>query len=303
MTTYASGPRTKTGKAIAARNATTHGVFCRQTVLPHLGEDPAAYQQLLDTLINELRPRNLMKRQYLELWAEASWKLRRLARWEAQLWENDALDEDTRFQKLERVSRLQNTLRRNLDRALRALNRDVQWLYERRTREDVLAKTNLTEAQCRENTYRAQEVERAVQANRTWPGLPDDFDSARLDNAPTPSGPVGENEQNELAENQQKNCQNELPSPAPVAELPCETTESIPSAPVIEEETPPAPPEEPSEAPVQELTPREQRRARLQYLEDLLNSGTLTQDERHQLLVGGEINHVTLGGGRYTIHK
>ncbi|MDQ2688543.1 MAG: hypothetical protein M3Y28_11830 [Armatimonadota bacterium] len=188
MTTTASSHATgksPTGKAISARNATTHGVFCRQTVLPHLGEDPAAYQQLLDTLINELRLRNLMERQYLELWAEASWKLRRLARWEAQLWENDALDEDTRFQKLERVARLQNTLRRNLDRALCALNRDVQWLYERRTREDVQAKLNITATPCRENHYRAEEVERAVHATRTWSDLPEDFDQTRLDNAPS----------------------------------------------------------------------------------------------------------------------
>ncbi len=50
--------KTPAGKAISARNATTHGLFCRQTVLPHLGEDPAGYQRLLDTLHEQLRPRD-----------------------------------------------------------------------------------------------------------------------------------------------------------------------------------------------------------------------------------------------------
>ena len=92
----ATGPRTPAGKAVSARNATTHGLFCRQTVLPHLGEDPQAYKSLLDALHEQLRPRNLMETQYLELWADASWKLRRLSRLEAQVWE-DSLDEDARL--------------------------------------------------------------------------------------------------------------------------------------------------------------------------------------------------------------
>ena len=36
-----SGPKTERGKAISSRNATTHGLFARDVVLPALGEDPA----------------------------------------------------------------------------------------------------------------------------------------------------------------------------------------------------------------------------------------------------------------------
>ncbi|MBV9851136.1 MAG: hypothetical protein JO250_15820 [Armatimonadetes bacterium] len=107
---HATGPRTPAGKAVSARNATTHGLFCRQAVLPHLGEDPAAYDRLLAALREQLRPRNLMESQYLELWAEASWKMRRLSRLEAQVWEDDGTDEDARLIKLERLARLQGGL-------------------------------------------------------------------------------------------------------------------------------------------------------------------------------------------------
>ena len=34
------GPKTPQGRAVAARNATTHGLFSRDVVLPQLGEDP-----------------------------------------------------------------------------------------------------------------------------------------------------------------------------------------------------------------------------------------------------------------------
>ena len=180
-TATATGPKTAAGKAVSARNATPHGLFCRQTVLPHLGEDPAGYQKLLDTLHEQLRPSNLMETQYLELWADASWKMRRLSRLEAQAWEDDGLDEDTRLTKLERLARLQTSLRRQLDRAVRMLSQDVPNLFAHRTREDVLAKLHLTETQCARNPFRAEDAEQAIQANRHWPAPADDFTDG-LDN-------------------------------------------------------------------------------------------------------------------------
>ena len=78
-------PTTDTGKAIASRNATTHGLFARDIVLPALGEDPHGYQQVADELTAQLRPGNLLERHYVEKIAAASWRLRRLHRWQAQL--------------------------------------------------------------------------------------------------------------------------------------------------------------------------------------------------------------------------
>ena len=87
-TTSATGPKTADGKRIAARNATTHGLFARDVVLPRLGEDPAAYQAFLEELTRQLCPKNLMEQHYAEKIAAASWRLRRLHRWQAQLFED-----------------------------------------------------------------------------------------------------------------------------------------------------------------------------------------------------------------------
>jgi hypothetical protein len=215
---HGGGPKTAEGKAISARNATTHGLFCRQTVLPHLGEDPAAYQSLLDHLNEQVRPRNLMEKQYIELWADASWKLRRLSRLEAQIWENDTLDEDARLTKLERLGRLQNSTRRQMDKSIRMLGRDLHDMFAHRTREDVLSKMELTETQVQELVYRRKEVEKTVQANTYWPDV-DDRLTGTLDAIPDT-----------------KICENELPAPCtatpptstpnpPVSGGPCERSE------------------------------------------------------------------------------
>lgn len=274
--------KTPAGKAVSARNATTHGLFCRQTVLPHLGEDPAGYQRLLDTLHEQLRPRNLMERQYLELWADASWKMRRLSRCEAQVWEDDRLDEDARLHKLERLARLQTGLRRQLDKAVRMLSQDVPNLFAHRTREDVLAKMNLTESHCAESPFRAREIEQAVQANTRWPDPADDFDPACLDNQAATPDEAPENDNRE-------NCQNEL--------RPSENSQNE----ICQNELAPTPAQaDPDEDAT--VSPRAQRRRELQRLEDQLNSGTLTPQERRQILMGPDIPGFTLTDGRVEIH-
>ena len=93
-TTSATGPKTTEGKRIAARNATTHGLFARDVVLPRLGEDPQAYEAFLAELTHQLNPKNLLEQHYAEKIAAASWRLRRLHRWQAQLFEDMELTED-----------------------------------------------------------------------------------------------------------------------------------------------------------------------------------------------------------------
>ncbi len=58
-------PTTDSGKAIASRNATAHGLFARDVVLPALGEDPAGYRQLQDEWTRQLAPRNLLEQHYV----------------------------------------------------------------------------------------------------------------------------------------------------------------------------------------------------------------------------------------------
>ena len=316
MPTYSparTSGKTPAGRAISARNATTHGLFCRQTVLPHLGEDPAAYQRVLDTLQEQLRPRNLMEHQYLELFADASWKLRRLSRLEAQVWEDDRLDEDARLTKLERLARLQGGLRRQLDKSVRMLSQDVPSLFAHRTREDVVEHLHLTESLCAQSEYRERTVEEAVQANRHWPAPGEGFTDG-LDNVPTPptdavsppadapapplpatssdSPRIEDGEAAPPAACEDKNCQNELPSsPLRFGEGGAGRGTSAVTGGVLtpEEDAPPS--------------RRPQRQQELQELEDLLNSGTLTSEERHQLLMRQDIPGWTMmERGRYKIH-
>jgi len=141
-------PTTEHGKAIASRNATTHGVFARDIVLPSLGEDPDGYQQVQDELVDQLRPGNLLERHYVEKIAAASWRLRRLHRWQAQLFEDDTLTEDTRLDKLDKVLRHETALQRQIDTAVKMLARDVPTLYARRARVEALESLQLSEREC-----------------------------------------------------------------------------------------------------------------------------------------------------------
>ena len=148
-TTY-GGPATDCGKAISSRNATTHGVFARDVVLPALGEDPAGYAQLQAEWTQQLVPRNLLEQHYVEKIAAASWRLRRLHRWQAQIFEDDTLSEDERLDKLDKVLRHETALQRQIDTAVKLLARDVPQLYTRRLRDQVLEDLHVTERECRD---------------------------------------------------------------------------------------------------------------------------------------------------------
>ena len=144
-------PRTTQGKAVSARNATTHGLFARDIVLPSLGEDPEGYRQLAEEFTAQLAPRNLLERHYVEKIAAASWRLRRLHRWQAQLFEDETLTEDERLDRLDKVLRHETALHRQIDTAVKMLHRDVPQLYKSRARDQALLETMQTEQDCREN--------------------------------------------------------------------------------------------------------------------------------------------------------
>ena len=194
------GPRTPKGKAVSARNATTHGLFSRDVVLPSLGEDPEGYRQMEAEWIAQLQPRNLLERLYVEKIAAASWRLRRLNRWQAQLFEDETLTEDERLNKLDKVLRHETALHRQIDTSVKMLNKDVPQLYKGRARDRALLDTMQTELDCKENRENELEVEfearerlKEMEGAASAPAL----DLSRLDAA--------------------HNCQNE---PAPV---PCTT--------------------------------------------------------------------------------
>ena len=193
------GPNTEHGKAIASRNATTHGLFARDIVLPALGEDPEGYQQVQDEWTQQLAPRNLLEQHYVEKIAAASWRLRRLHRWQAQLFEDDTLTEDERLDRLDKVLRHETALQRQIDTAVKLLAKDVPQLYQRRLRDQVLEDLHVSERECRDEpetdlTVSLETSNRLYRLRKATHQAVNELSVAALD-------PVGEAENNEICQN------------------------------------------------------------------------------------------------------
>ncbi|AWM39106.1 hypothetical protein GobsT_26180 [Gemmata obscuriglobus] len=77
-----TGPRTAEGKAAAARNATTHGIFAAVPVLP--GERADAWDVHRAGVVASLAPVGLLEINLAERAALLLWRLQRLARYEAE---------------------------------------------------------------------------------------------------------------------------------------------------------------------------------------------------------------------------
>ncbi|MGI4788971.1 MAG: hypothetical protein ACRYFS_08980, partial [Janthinobacterium lividum] len=213
------------GKAIASRNATTHGVFARDIVLPSLGEDPDGYQQVQDELIAHLRPANLLERHYVEKIAAASWRLRRLHRWQAQLFEDETLTEDARLDKLDKVLRHETALQRQIDTSVRMLAKDVPFLYARRARTHALEMTQICERECLDDAEIEQGVSmeasnRLYQIRKSTTQVVNELSVAAVDTVPR-----------DLAADNSENCQNEPAAPKPsYRTLPREETNVVEDA-------------------------------------------------------------------------
>lgn len=112
-----TGPRSPEGKAASSKNRTAHGLTSAQAVLP--GEDPAPFNELLATLIEEHCPVNETESHQVELLAHCQWKLRRAARFEIEAIARDAgLSDDVM-----RAARYQASIRRSYCLALAELRR------------------------------------------------------------------------------------------------------------------------------------------------------------------------------------
>lgn len=81
-----TGPQTDEGKSRASRNATTHGYFCKDTVLP--GEDPVLFEMLRQDHIRALKPRNIAELFLVDRITICSWKLNRMQATALQLHES-----------------------------------------------------------------------------------------------------------------------------------------------------------------------------------------------------------------------
>ncbi len=74
-----TGPRTPNGKTIASRNSIKHGLYARDIIIdsPHLREDASEYKNLLESLIEELKPTTLFQESLVIKIANCLWRSRR----------------------------------------------------------------------------------------------------------------------------------------------------------------------------------------------------------------------------------
>lgn len=77
-----TGPRTVEGKEKSKHNAVRHGLTGKQLIAP--GEDPAAYEALLEDLMQTYRPANAIESALVEEIAQSFWRLQRARRIETE---------------------------------------------------------------------------------------------------------------------------------------------------------------------------------------------------------------------------
>src|SRR6266849_6711394 len=76
-----TGPRTPAGKAGVRLNAVSHGLSSAHAVLAH--EDRCAFDEMLNALFSEFTPRGEHERFLVQQMGESRWRLARLHRLEA----------------------------------------------------------------------------------------------------------------------------------------------------------------------------------------------------------------------------
>ena len=75
-----TGPRSSKGRAVASRNAIKHGLHACDIILksPHLTEDRTQYEELVDSLIDELKPKGILQEHLVLKIANSLWRYRRV---------------------------------------------------------------------------------------------------------------------------------------------------------------------------------------------------------------------------------
>src|SRR5918996_6090890 len=80
---HSTGPVTPAGKAASSRNSQRHGLTSKQIVMP--GENPAEYDALRESLIQQFAPANEVESTLVEEVAAGSWRLARARRHETAI--------------------------------------------------------------------------------------------------------------------------------------------------------------------------------------------------------------------------
>ena len=74
-----TGPKTETGKNTSSQNAVTHGLHATEVVInsPHLKESQTDYDQLIESLFDELKPIGVFQEHLVQKIANCIWRYRR----------------------------------------------------------------------------------------------------------------------------------------------------------------------------------------------------------------------------------
>ena len=115
---HSTGPRTDEGKAVVARNAIKHGIFCQHLILP--GESAEELEALRQGIYQRLRPADELEKLYVERIVVAAWKIRRLLANDCASYENPR-EWCPAMYDLESQQRLVTSLERAWDKAMSEL--------------------------------------------------------------------------------------------------------------------------------------------------------------------------------------
>src|SRR5882757_4188400 len=97
-----TGPRTETGKATVAANATTHGATSKQALVK--GENLDEYNSNVAKFHDEFKPVTVHEQFLVKRMADSAWRLQRLQSYEMQLIEQccsnaNPFDDNDQFKK------------------------------------------------------------------------------------------------------------------------------------------------------------------------------------------------------------
>ena len=110
------GPATPEGKAVSSRNALTHGLTARQTVIA--GEDQSQFDALLASLNDDRKPEGELELQLTAEIAACMWRLARARGHEAKLLERAAFLYQDDAAQLNLVIRYSGAIERQLNRTI-----------------------------------------------------------------------------------------------------------------------------------------------------------------------------------------
>ena len=112
---HSTGPRTPDGKLASSRNSFKHGLSTGQIIMP--GEDPAAFEELRQSLMEEHQPASLTEELLVNEMAQSYWLEQRAIRLQNDCFTLEGIDET----RLSLFLRYQTTYNRAFHKALNTL--------------------------------------------------------------------------------------------------------------------------------------------------------------------------------------